>query len=224
MENRFNAIFLIFGLGLLGILLYVSVSMNQMNEAVITGNLVKCTAGNTIECSHGKIVCCNGYKYCDKCGGSLTLDPDTCSCVTNTAALNVYSFPNGANVYANGMKKGQTPLQLSAMKPGSYDIRWSKVGYVDDTKTIILNAGKILNLNSNLVSVGAGSLRVMTSPNGAAVYYDGEFKGQTTVLAENLIPGKHSIRIAKEGYKEYNGIIDIGRDKETKLNILLNKK
>ena len=45
------------------------------------------------------------------------------------------------------------------------------------------------------------SLRVTSTPDGAKVYLDGEYKGTTPITIENITSGYHQIKVAKEHYK-----------------------
>ncbi|MBS3124551.1 PEGA domain-containing protein [Candidatus Woesearchaeota archaeon] len=218
--NKLDALLMAIGIVLAGTLISIAYNLNQGNA--ITGNLVSCDAAKSIACSTEKTICCNGYKYCNICDRGYTLDPKDCeTCIRAIGIINAYSDPSEADVYVDNVNKGKTPLVIGNVGVGRHTVKLEKAGYVESSKSIYVDAGEIITVNSNLVGVGIGSARIMTSPNGAAVYVDGDYKGLTTVLVENINPGRHSIRIEKEGYAEYNSVIYIEKDKETKLSITL---
>jgi len=66
-------------------------------------------------------------------------------------------------------------------------------------------------------------LAVTSDPNGAEIWVDDSFSGQTPAkLVIGL--GKHSIRASLEGYQEWTREIEIGAGSEAALNISLTKQ
>lgn len=66
------------------------------------------------------------------------------------AALILRSNPSGADVYLDMKHLGKTPLELTAMEPGTHRLRITRRGYVDRIQGIALNDGKKLRLNLNM--------------------------------------------------------------------------
>jgi tetratricopeptide (TPR) repeat protein len=56
----------------------------------------------------------------------------------------------------------------------------------------------------------AGSVQVTSSPTGAIIWLDeNNTKKTTPIILENIMPGKHSIKLELEGYSEYSDTITI---------------
>lgn len=221
MDNKFYLIPIMVLLVSLGFLAF---NINNKYNDFVTGNSVSCGSVYGISCNYGKVVCCNGYKYCDDCDDGFILDPNRCQgCMRAVGVLNIDSNPDGADVYVDDVKKGLTPLSLGDLAPGEYSVRWSKKGHVDDTKDVKIEISRITYASSNMIAIGLGSVEVMSSPGGAAVYLDDTYSGLTTLNIGNVNAGKHRLRISKKGYKDYSEVITVENDMETKINANLNE-
>jgi len=53
------------------------------------------------------------------------------------------------------------------------------------------------------VTVKVGELEVKSKPSGAKVYMDGKEAGETPVVLSGVVPGRHQIRVIKEGYDPF---------------------
>ena len=64
------------------------------------------------------------------------------------------------------------------------------------------------------VPVKGGELEVRSEPSGAKVYLDGKEFGESPLLLSDVSPGRHLIRVAKEGYEAYEVLENIGGDRK----------
>ena len=69
-----------------------------------------------------------------------------------------------------------------------------------------------------------GSYEVITIPDGADVYLDGELKGKTPLSLKDLPAGIHKAKISKEGYKDVESQFMIYEGKTTSKRHSLEKK
>lgn len=116
-----------------------------------------------------------------------------------TGDLYISSDPSGASVEIDGNAvAGQTPLTLQGILVGEHRIVLRKDQYYG-SKTETLKPEDLLKVNIRMAR-GTGSLKVFTSPDGAAAYIDGERKGTTPCKIENIQAGEHALAIEKEGY------------------------
>ncbi len=67
--------------------------------------------------------------------------------------LSVISEPNGADVYIDGSKVGNTPYSSSSLTPGDYDLRVEMPGYEAQTARIEVNEAHKLNSSFSLFPV-----------------------------------------------------------------------
>lgn len=57
--------------------------------------------------------------------------------------------------------------------------------------------------------VTTGSIDLTSNPIGAAIYIDGNYRGTTSTVVENLYPGQHSVKLTKAGYHDWIGTTSI---------------
>ena len=71
-----------------------------------------------------------------------------------------------------------------------------------------------------------GYLSITSNPSGAKVYIDNNesYIGITPIDRFEIEEGEHRIRLIKDGYEEYEEIVDIERGKEKRLDYILNEK
>jgi len=67
-----------------------------------------------------------------------------------------------------------------------------------------------------------GTLSITSNPTGAKVYVNGYYKGVTPINI-SLNPGKYSVKLTKDGYKDYVSSSEILTGKTTSININLAK-
>jgi len=72
-------------------------------------------------------------------------------------------------------------------------------------------------------STTTGSIAVTSEPNGADVYADGAFVGNCPATLK-LSPGKHSVKVSKSGYKDWNRDITVEGGSSVNLTASLEKE
>ena len=121
-----------------------------------------------------------------------TLTPDS-------GALEVTSEPAGARVQVNGVAHGVTPCTLERLREGKHTLRLTLEGHKPLTHTLELRAGERLPLRFALERLPAG-LTVSTIPEGARIYVDGVFRGESDLTVGDLPEGTHTVRAELPGY------------------------
>jgi hypothetical protein len=132
---------------------------------------------------------------------SVTLGSPTIAISTQTipGSLAISSAPSDASVVINGEYKGKTPLTLDNLDPGSYTVALSKFGYTSSQATATIRSGERAEITASLPAE-RGTLVVNSTPMGANVSVDGALAGITPVTLDNILPGNHTVSIAKDGY------------------------
>ncbi len=118
------------------------------------------------------------------------------------------SIPVGADLKLDGIYKGKTPLLAADIPVGKYKVIFSMEGY-DTREMELVVAGRTpqlckMNMRSNLAV-----LHVQSKPSGAAVMLDGIYKGQTPWSIEDLVMGDHTLKLIKDGYRDYQDQIKV---------------
>ena len=121
-------------------------------------------------------------------------------------SIRINSRPAGAVIYINNKNYGDTPFNISNLKPGTYSVRLEKAGYDPAVRKVNLPAGENLDLMFNLDS-NTGGIDVATQPPGITLYLDGKLIGVTekdprnrniskVLSIRNLSMGDHRLTLA----------------------------
>jgi len=113
--------------------------------------------------------------------------------------INISSFPQGAQVYIDGVYSGLTPIKTDSIPTGSHQIRLAKERYTDREVTVILERGQEKELNIRLIPM-KGSIAISSDPPDMEVYLDDEFKGNTPIFIYGVIAGQHKLKYQKNGF------------------------
>jgi uncharacterized protein YgiM (DUF1202 family) len=137
------------------------------------------------------------------------------------AALKVSSDPR-ATVFVDGNQVGQTPFYNDKIKSGEHTVKIvpdnsgsdsvleKKVNLVSTVLTVVDytfgskqsdNAGQILSLDK-ISSRDKAALSIISDPDQAVVKVNGDPKGFSPVMLENLDPGNYTLSISSPGYEE----------------------
>jgi hypothetical protein len=135
-------------------------------------------------------------------------------------SMNLSSVPNGTSVVVNSMYKGMTPLTVSGLDPGTYNVTFSHFGYAKLSTLVTVQAGSVSEINATLVML-TGSLFVNTTPAGAELTLDALAAGISPTTLPNLTPGNHTLSMAKEGFVTQSQTVLITADQITTANVIL---
>jgi len=147
------------------------------------------------------------------------------------AALVVDSQPEDASVYVDGQMVGTTPctVMIDAGVHGRRDVMVavSKEGYRVKQANVSLIAGKQMKW-TNIHLDRMTTLEVDSEPEGAFVYVDGQFVGETPCMIEvdAEVRERHKVIVAvsKEGYETKRAEVPLVAGKQAKwTNIRLDK-
>ncbi len=129
--------------------------------------------------------------------------------------LNVISVPQGAGVYIDGKKAGNTPLMMAQSKKGNREITIRKRGYDVWKQSVRVIPEKTLNVKAELVA-GFGGLEVITHPEDADVSINGKFSGKTPLRLKNIKKGQTRVEVKKACFQTIDKNILIRGDKVAK--------
>jgi formylglycine-generating enzyme required for sulfatase activity len=115
--------------------------------------------------------------------------------------MQISSVPEGADVLIDGLRVGNTPLTTEVLETGS-QLSIARRGYKTWEKQVSVKAGTIETYPAIELVVADGTVDVRSSPAGAHVRVDGEFRG-TTPVSINLSPlTEHRVELFLEGYRK----------------------
>ena len=114
--------------------------------------------------------------------------------------LEINSKPKGAAVWLDGEKVGSTPLVVPEKLSGVYEYRIEKPYHLPATGELRVNDNKLTTENIRL-GVFSGSLRIRSTPSGAAIYLDGvKLPKESPHTLEQIQPGIHVLELEKTGF------------------------
>ena len=113
--------------------------------------------------------------------------------------LSVQSNIHGAEVFIEDTKKGNTPLVIHNLPPGTYTVRVTATGQ-DIVRIVTLEPGKNTDISAQFQNTG--SLHITSDPSAATVYLGGKAIGTTPLFIKDFAPGEYLIAVSKEKYNE----------------------
>jgi hypothetical protein len=115
-------------------------------------------------------------------------------------SISITTIPSGAEVRLDDFFKGITPTLVNVAE-GSHKIEVTKEGYhiYSETKKIGLGDGKPEEMIIELESL-TDSIHVFSTPSGASVHLDNEYKCDTNCTLSEVVVGPHTITLKKSGY------------------------
>ena len=121
----------------------------------------------------------------------LMIDSGTLVCVTE---------PAGAEVIVNGVARGTTPVTVQNVAKGDATVSFRMQGYRSETRQVVVSPdGRSQTVSVKLVGLPA-TLRIVSTPEGARVFVDGNYQGKTPTSAPQLVAGEHKVRLELDGH------------------------
>lgn len=144
--------------------------------------------------------------------------------VTVNGKINITSDPPGAKVLINGEDKGVTPLQLTSIPAGQYNLQLQLNGYKDVQQVVEINQqNQMPNVQATMEKAGplSGTLMVESTPPNAFIVISNRVIGVTPKTLQNWKVGKYNITLKKDGYQDYSGSVRVNQDKTAVLRAQL---
>ncbi len=119
--------------------------------------------------------------------------------------VTIKSQPTGAQIYINGVLKGQTDYGFW-LYPGDYQLKLSLPGYVEVNQTITVRENQSNEFFFTLIK-NAGYLQVTLDPPDVQLLINGQLYNPAEKIA--LAPGTYQVVVSKNGYLEQREEIQI---------------
>jgi hypothetical protein len=129
------------------------------------------------------------------------------------ATLKIQSQVPNAEVFLDGSSLGRAPVDRNDLDPGKHYVVVHKDGFTDFKREIILIENQTVTLVADLSA--SGSVRILSTPDGAEVKIDGELIGRTPVQRDGVGSGDHIVQFKMPGYFDHKENIKVegGREK-----------
>ena len=146
--------------------------------------------------------------------------------------LNVTLIPNFANVtlitdsgsdiWVDGKLKGRGSW-TGPMEIGEYLVETKKESHRTASEVV-----SILSLSSRSIQLSSptpiyGGVEITSQPSRATVFVDGNNVGETPLILNNVLVGKHELKFVKDGYVEQSKTINITENSPNLLNVVLSE-
>ncbi len=119
--------------------------------------------------------------------------------------LSLSSHPEGAQLTLNGKSQGRTPWLNQSLESGTYQYLLSAPRYRDSEGELMIEGlGRQQRLHVELEPLWSNVL-LQSNPQGARVFVDEVELGKTGSegFVAEIMPGKHDIRLALDGYQDW---------------------
>ncbi|UUX92660.1 PEGA domain-containing protein [Methanoplanus endosymbiosus] len=127
--------------------------------------------------------------------------------------ISVTSYPQGADIYLNDEDIGrQTNAVIEDVFPGIHYVRLEMTGYRTWEDIFEVREGEISYISHNMEPVVGDAFSVLTKPEGAAVFIDGEYSGRSNVVINNVPAGAHTVLLTLDNYSDYSETVWINED------------
>jgi hypothetical protein len=131
--------------------------------------------------------------------------------VIMAGGISVSSTPRGSGLYVDDIYQGATDLIVGNLQAGPHKVTVVEPGYQTSTQMVTVVSGQVIPVSVTLVPESnppTGDLQISSTPSGAVVYLDGNYKGFTPpndkLDINDLAPGTYTITMTKLGYLEYS--------------------
>ena len=123
------------------------------------------------------------------------------SLMLDSGSVDCTSDPSGAEVFVNGISRGFTPTTVQHVPKGVATVMFKLRGHDDESREIRLAPGDKLSLAVKMKPRPA-KLTVVTVPEGARVFFDGNYQGKSPAVISQVDAGEHEVRVETSGHAE----------------------
>ncbi len=148
---------------------------------------------------------------------SVSVPPAT---TVTAGKISITSNPSGAKVLINGESKGVTPLEMSDLQAGSYDVQIQLNGYKDLQQMVEItqeNPNPAIEATLEKAAATVGTLVIESTPPEAFIVISNRVVGVTPKTMPNTKTGKYNITLKKDGYQDYVGSVRVVSEKTAAL-------
>lgn len=136
--------------------------------------------------------------------------------IPNFARVTVISADEQGEIWVDGQKKG-VGKWIGGLETGEYKVEVRRESHRPVSDVLYIN-----DLNERTFRLGAPvpvytSIEIASRPSKATVYMDGKKVGETPLIKNGVLIGKHQIVFKKEGYLTVEKTVDLKENVENKV-------
>ena len=136
------------------------------------------------------------------------------------APVAIRSRPAGAEIRVDGVVLGRTPQTID-LGAGEHALELVLAGYQTWRDRFSVRANEPLNLAEVQLQAARGNLQLRSTPSGAAVTVNGEFRGQTPLGLSLPSDRTHQLRLSAPGHQPAERSVQLAAEQAQELAITL---
>ncbi|MBI5191837.1 MAG: PEGA domain-containing protein [Nitrospirae bacterium] len=125
-----------------------------------------------------------------------------------TGSISVNSDPIEGHISLDGKEMGVTPVVMKEVNVGEHTLAVIKDGYHESSQKVNIKENEVKEINIKLERI-TYTVKITSVPEGGQLFWNDNVKGVTPLTVDDVIPGTYKIRINKEGYNDYEDVIEI---------------
>ena len=145
------------------------------------------------------------------------------SLTAKPGSMNIYSDPDGAEIYVDNNFMGVTPLSFKKVAEGEHEIRLYKKNFREWTQRVLVRSFQPTDVKATL-EVSPGILTVNSFPAGASILFKGKLIARTPHTMSNIPPGEIVLQIEKPGFESWTTSVQIAPNSQETLDVTLAEK
>jgi hypothetical protein len=142
---------------------------------------------------------------------------------SDTATVAIRTDPSGATVTLDGVSEGTSPCTLEGVRTGNMKLGITAAGHHPFEETLLLKAGETRELDITL-RPRPSSLQVTTTPPGARILINDQYRGRSPVTVSPLAAGTYTLRAELTAHDpiQRNVQIALGQSRVEELTLIPN--
>ncbi|MEP4486983.1 MAG: PEGA domain-containing protein [Halioglobus sp.] len=124
------------------------------------------------------------------------------------AEITVASEPDGAAILIDGEQAGTTPATLEVLQ-GEHQLIIQAAGFSSAMQDLEVVAQQAQDLGNFVLEPASGVVNLTSTPEGANVTVNGEFRGQTPVTLELSPERSHRLSLSRPGYRRHTETLEM---------------
>ncbi len=125
----------------------------------------------------------------------------------------------------NGEQRGETPVRLSDLALGTYEVRVERNGFETQARSLTLSEGAAHGTLRFVLARPAplqGEADIVSTPPGASVSVDGRPVGTTPITGLKLKAGKRRLEVTLEGHETWADTVTVAAGESGRVEVRLN--
>jgi len=150
----------------------------------------------------------------------------------SVGSIDVSSTPAGSAVYLDGNYMGQTPyggsLDIPSVLAGTHTVSLRQQDYRSYTQTVTVRAGEVVTVSARLTPDTpspqpdtTGQIMVVSTPAGAELFIDNNFRGITPATIPDIPAGSHVVMVRQAGYTDATQTVTVTGGQSTPVALSL---